>query len=91
MLQIIWASANIGMPNSCQRLRMRVSPAVRHVLDLVRCVALAFGLSSTQAPAADGPPPPQVTVAYPKASLVPRWDEYTGRFEPLQQVEVRPR
>jgi multidrug efflux system membrane fusion protein len=70
---------------------MRVSPAVRHVLDLVRCVALAFGLSSTQAPAADGPPPPQVTVAHPKAKSVPRWDEYTGRFEPLQQVEVRPR
>jgi membrane fusion protein, multidrug efflux system len=70
---------------------MRLSAAVRQVLDLIPCVAIAFGLFSTQAPAADGPPPPQVTVAYPKASLVPRWDEYTGRFEPLQQVEVRPR
>jgi RND family efflux transporter MFP subunit len=70
---------------------MRLSPAFRHVLDLVLCVAIAFGFSGTQAPAADGSPPPQVTVAYPKASLVPRWDEYTGRFEPLQQVEVRPR
>lgn len=70
--------------------RHQPSP-VRHVLDLVASAAIALGLFIAQASAADGPPPPQVTVAYPKASLVPRWDEYTGRFEPLQQVEVRPR
>jgi len=39
----------------------------------------------------DEPAPPPVTVANPVAQSVPRWDEYTGRFEPIQQVEVRPR
>ena len=38
-----------------------------------------------------GPPPPQVTVASPVARRIPQWDEYTGRFEALQRVEVRPR
>jgi RND family efflux transporter MFP subunit len=70
---------------------MRLSPAFRRVFYLALGAAIALALVSTRAPAEDRPPPPQVTVAYPKASLVPRWDEYTGRFEPLQQVEVRPR
>jgi multidrug efflux system membrane fusion protein len=37
------------------------------------------------------PPAPAVTVAHPLAETVPRWDEYTGRFAPVQRVEVRPR
>ncbi|HEY8163668.1 MAG TPA: efflux RND transporter periplasmic adaptor subunit [Methylocystis sp.] len=41
------------------------------------------------APAA--PPAPAVTVAHPLAETVPRFDEYTGRFVPVQRVEVRPR
>ncbi|PNG26180.1 efflux RND transporter periplasmic adaptor subunit [Methylocella silvestris] len=49
------------------------------------------GFGAFGAQAAEGPPPPEVTVANPLAKSVPRWDEYTGRFEPLQQVEVRPR
>jgi RND family efflux transporter MFP subunit len=39
----------------------------------------------------EGPPPPQVIVAAPIAKTIPRWDEYTGRFEALKQVEVRAR
>ncbi len=57
---------------------------------IVTC-AIALGLAFASQASADGPPPPQVTVAHPLAKSVPRWDEYTGRFEPLQQVEVRPR
>jgi RND family efflux transporter MFP subunit len=38
-----------------------------------------------------GPPPPKVIVSQPIAKRIPRWDEYTGRFEPMEQVEVRPR
>jgi membrane fusion protein, multidrug efflux system len=34
---------------------------------------------------------PQVTVAVPFASRVAQWDEFTGRFEATQRVEVRPR
>src|SRR3954453_8005723 len=41
--------------------------------------------------AENGPPQPQVTVATPLPRRIPQWDEYTGRFEALQRVEVRPR
>ena len=34
---------------------------------------------------------PQVTAAVPFASRVAQWDEFTGRFEAMQRVEVRPR
>jgi RND family efflux transporter MFP subunit len=37
------------------------------------------------------PPAPPVTVAKPIAKRVVQWDEYTGRFEPVAQVEVRAR
>jgi RND family efflux transporter MFP subunit len=35
--------------------------------------------------------PPQVTVAVPLASRVAQWDEFTGRFEAVARVDVRPR
>jgi RND family efflux transporter MFP subunit len=38
-----------------------------------------------------GPPAPKVVVSKPVAKRVPRWDEFTGRFEPMESVEVRPR
>ena len=41
-----------------------------------------------------GPPPrptPQVTVAVPLQRDVVDWDEYVGRFEAIQDVELRPR
>lgn len=37
------------------------------------------------------PPPPQVTVATPLQRDVVDWDDYTGRFEATQDVELRPR
>ena len=36
-------------------------------------------------------PPPPVTVAAPIAKKVTLWDEYTGRFEAREQVEIRAR
>jgi multidrug efflux system membrane fusion protein len=38
-----------------------------------------------------GPPPPKVVVSKPIAKQISRWDEFTGRFEPMEQVEIRPR
>jgi membrane fusion protein, multidrug efflux system len=35
--------------------------------------------------------PPEVTVAPPLASRVAQWDEFTGRFEAMERVELRPR
>jgi RND family efflux transporter MFP subunit len=37
------------------------------------------------------PPPPPVTVSVPLVQDVVDWDEYVGRFEAVQTVEVRPR
>lgn len=37
------------------------------------------------------PPTPQVTVATPISKRIATWDEYSGRFEAVQIVEVRPR
>jgi RND family efflux transporter MFP subunit len=54
-------------------------------------VAGAYGLSGRQAPALAAPPPPLVTVAQPLAREVNEWDDYIGRFEASQSVEVRPR
>ncbi len=40
---------------------------------------------------AQGPPAPSVSVAQPVAKRITIWDEYSGRFEAVQTVEVRPR
>jgi RND family efflux transporter MFP subunit len=40
---------------------------------------------------AAAPPPPVVTVATPLSRMVTDWDDYVGRFEASQAVEVRPR
>ncbi|MES2599542.1 MAG: efflux RND transporter periplasmic adaptor subunit [Pseudomonadota bacterium] len=42
----------------------------------------------TQQPAAGAPP---VTVAQPTKRTVTDWDEFTGRFEAIQQVQIRAR
>jgi len=43
---------------------------------------------STQAPAL---PPPPVTVATPVHKEIVEWDEYTGRTEAVESVQIRPR
>jgi RND family efflux transporter MFP subunit len=57
-------------------------------------VALSLALSPVMpvAPAfAQAPPAPAVTIANPLAKRVTQWDEFTGRFEAVEQVDVRPR
>lgn len=55
---------------------------------LIAGVAMGEG---NNAPAAAAPPPPTVTIASPLVRQVNEWDEYSGRFEASQSVEVRPR
>jgi membrane fusion protein, multidrug efflux system len=40
---------------------------------------------------AAAPPPPAVTVAQPTKRMTTDWDEFTGRFDAVQQVQVRAR
>jgi RND family efflux transporter MFP subunit len=59
-----------------------------------RAIAAFLGSLIVAAPplaAQNGPPPPRVTVAPPVSRRIAQWDEYTGRFEAVQRVEVRAR
>ena len=55
---------------------------------LVTLLALAF---MTELATAQTSPPPSVTVAPPLTKRIKTWDEYSGRFEAVARVEVRPR
>lgn len=49
-------------------------------------------LASGSSAQADAPPPvPEVTVSAPLQRSITEWDDYTGRFEASQAVEIRPR
>lgn len=43
------------------------------------------------APKPSAPPPPAVTVATVASQDITEWDEFTGRFEAVDAVEIRPR
>ena len=47
--------------------------------------------STTQAQQKAAPPPPGVTVSKPLRREIVEWDEYTGRFDAVEIVEVRAR
>lgn len=51
---------------------------------------IACGKSESQAPGG-APPPPQVSVAAVIEKDVTEWDEFTGRLEAVERVEIRPR
>lgn len=56
-------------------------------------IALIAGCEQDPAPASGGPAggPPEVTVATPAVEEITEWDEYTGRFQAIESVEVRAR
>lgn len=51
----------------------------------------ALALASCSGGAPPPPPPPMVSVAQPLQRNVTDWDEYIGRFEAVNNVEVMPR
>ena len=53
--------------------------------------ALALAGCDEKAQSQVGAPPPPVTVAQPVKRTVTDWDEFTGRFEAIQDVQVRAR
>lgn len=64
-------------------------------LGLLAIMIGALGLIAPLAPdhqaLAQGPQAAPVTVANPLARRITNWDEYSGRFEAVNSVEVRPR
>lgn len=57
---------------------------------LLTAVLALAGCSEEQA-AAPAPQAPEVAVAHPLASEIVDWDNYVGKFEAVQMVDVRPR
>ncbi len=54
--------------------------------------ALVLALAACgSGPEQQAPPPPSVTVANPLVQDVVDWDDYVGRFEAIESVEVKPR
>ncbi len=58
---------------------------------LLILAAPAFLLAGCEGQQPQSPPPPQVTVSKPAVEEVMEWDEYTGRLEAVDTVEVRAR
>ena len=54
-------------------------------------LSLIVSACSGSAESQGAPPPPQVTVATPLVSEIVDWDDFVGRFEAIEEVEVKPR
>jgi len=65
----------------------------KNSLTLIPALAVALALAACGGGAPQMPPqgPPPVTVSAPLVQDVVDWDEFVGRFEAIQNVEVRPR
>lgn len=58
---------------------------------LALCGSLLLVACQGEAPQAPAAPPPMVTVATPLVRTVSDWDDFVGRFEAVEHVELRPR
>ena len=63
---------------------------IRGLVPTAAMTALLFVVGASANVYAQAPPPP-VTVAHPLAKRITQWDEFSGRFEAVQSVEVRAR
>ena len=63
---------------------------MRRYLAAMAAAAWVAGAVAAQAQAPGGPPPP-VTVAKPVVKEIVEYDDFTGRFEATDSVEVRAR
>jgi len=73
------------------RRSFSIAASTAVALALAAAVTLTGCGSNAAAQAAAAPPPPQVDVAQVVAKQVTEFDEFTGRFEAIDRVEIRPR
>lgn len=61
------------------------------LLPLIGVTLLIAGCDGDEKAASAPPPAPEVTVAAPLLKEIVEWDEYTGRFQAVERVEIRAR
>lgn len=66
-------------------------PSLRGLAPLILVAALALSGCGDKPPAPAAAAAPPVTVAQPVKRTVTDWDEYTGRFEAVEEVQIRAR
>lgn len=71
------------------------APRARRILALgaasLLSVAILAGCSGGQASETGAPPPPSVSVAPVLIKPISQWDEFSGRIEAVESVDLRPR
>jgi membrane fusion protein, multidrug efflux system len=78
-------------PNPRQHPARRQSVPPPFLVLLALSVAGVLAGCDRPASQAAAPPAPPVTVAEPVKRTVTDWDEFTGRFDAVEEVQVRPR
>jgi RND family efflux transporter MFP subunit len=84
----------LGATEKSKRLIQTEGFSVRSLGDprpLIVVLALALSGCGDKAPQQAATAPPPVTVAQPVKRTVTDWDEFTGRFEAVEEVQVRAR
>jgi RND family efflux transporter MFP subunit len=64
---------------------------VHRLAPVASCIAYFFLSVNSPSLAQTPPPPPTVTVAKPVTKEITEWDDFIGRFEAIDQVEIRAR
>ncbi len=81
-----WSAPRLERVHQAAKFQLMTTAVLISAIAL--CVLSLSGMpSSAQAPPGAVP----VTVAAPLAKRITNWDEYSGRFEAVERVEVRPR
>jgi len=84
----IEAAAEVASPIEQRPARWRIGAVMATP---VLAIAAAGILLNRDQPAVAAPPPATVTAATPLVRTITEWDDYVGRFEASNSVEVRPR
>ncbi len=80
---------NVNAAHMSKRLASRGARIALLLAPIALTPTLAACVKTSAQPAP--PPPPQVTVANVIERDVTEWDEFTGRLQAVDSVEVRPR
>jgi multidrug efflux system membrane fusion protein len=72
-----------------RKIANKLTNVVAGITGLFMVTAFSFGCRNAESAAA--PPPPTVSVAPVIERQITEWDEFTGRLDAVQKVEIRPR